>query len=91
MVGTSELGRMFKRGDTKGIASRTQIIEDKNFTYLLEYGHAILAKRSKRTGEVLYYSGWDRYSPSTSKHITQLGLRGADFVSKKAKKLGDLM
>jgi hypothetical protein len=91
MISTSELGMLFRQGANRGVASRTTIVEGKNFTYLVDYGWAVLAKRSKRTGEILYYSGWYGYSPTTSKHISQLGLRSADFVSKKAKKLGEMV
>jgi len=66
---------MFFAGHTKGTSSRSQIVNGKNFTYLVDYGWAVLAMRNKKSRKVTYYSGWDKYSPTTSKHISQFGLR----------------
>lgn len=91
MMRTTELGRLFRQGANRGTASRTNIVEGRNATYLVDYGWAILAKRSKKTGKITYYSGWDGYSPSTSKHISQLDLRLAPTISKERKRLSDVM
>jgi hypothetical protein len=90
VVGTVVLGIRFKQGETKGQASRTSIVDGKNFTYLVDYGWAVLAKRNKHTGKIIYYSGWYGYSPSTSKHISQLGLRGEKELHLK-RKLSDII
>jgi len=91
MTSISELGRMFINGANRGTASRTSIVEGKNATYLVDYGWAILAKRNKTTGKITYYSGWDSYSQTTSKHITQLGLRAISTKVREMKKLSDVL
>jgi hypothetical protein len=75
MTSTSQLGDMFFAGRTSGTSNRSQIVNGKNFTYLVDYGWAVLAMRNKKTGKVTYFSGWDKYSTTTSKHISQFGLR----------------
>jgi len=40
---------------------------------LLDYGWAILARRSAK-GNVVIYDGWRKYSTTTSSHISKLGL-----------------
>lgn len=67
------------------------IVEGKHFTYLVDFGWAVLAKRSKVSGRVIYYSGWDGYSPTTSKHITQANLRQVKLVRNERKRLADVM
>lgn len=89
MVSTPELGRMFKDGYTHGTASRTQIINGVNFTYLVDYGHAVLAMRNKKSGRITYFSGWDKYSVTTSKHISQLGLRVVHHIVKERRSTSD--
>jgi len=74
MTSTGKLGDMFFAGKTGGKASRTQIVNGKNFTYIVDYGWAVLGMRNKKTGKVTYFSGWYGYSPTTSKHISQIGL-----------------
>lgn len=91
MVGTSELGKMFHEGKTRGMASRTTIVEGKNKTYLVDYGWAILAERDKKSGRITYYSGWDKYSPTTSKHISQTGIRNSPRVINERKKLNEVL
>jgi hypothetical protein len=91
MVSTSELGRRFREGDTRGQSSNTMIMSKGNKTYLVDYGWAILASRDRNTGKITYYSGWDRYSPTTSKHISQLGLREVKNVVKQTKRLDEVM
>jgi hypothetical protein len=91
MVSTSELGGAFKRGETRGQASRTVIVDGKGKTYLVDYGWAILAERDKKSGIITYYAGWDRYSPTTSKHISQLGLRSSPRIMMERKKLADVV
>ena len=91
MVRVSQLGEMFKRGKRCGSASNMNIIEGKHFTFLVDFGWAVLAKRSKASGKILYYSGWDGYSPTTSKHISQTGLRTVKLVRKERKRLQDVM
>jgi len=91
MVRVSDLGTMFKKGVKRGTASNMNIVDGKHFTYLVDYGWAVLAKRSKVSGKIVYYSGWDGYSPTTSKHISQAGLRHGTIVKKEAKRLSDVM
>jgi hypothetical protein len=91
MVGTSELGGMFKAGKTRGWASRTTIVDGKSKTYLVDYGWAVLAERDKKSGLITYYAGWDKYSPTTSKHISQLGLRSSPRIMMERKKLADVV
>lgn len=91
MVGTSELGRMFKQGETRGQASRTSIVEGKNKTYLVDYGWAVLAERDKKSGRITYYSGWYGYSPTTSKHIGQTGLLGSPRIINERKRLAEVV
>ena len=88
---TSDLGDKFRRGDKDGRSSNTQIVNGKGFTYLVDYGWAVLAKRNKRTGRLTAYPDWYGYSPSTSKHVTQLDLRGVKWKGEGRKKLADLM
>jgi len=91
MTTANDLGRMFKEGATSGRTNNIRIINGKGKTYVVDYGWAILGSRDKKTGKITYYSGWDGYSPTTSKHISQLGLRGADRVMKARKHLDDVM
>jgi len=92
MVDAGDLGRMFKQGATKGRTNNIKIINGKNKTYVVDYDWAILGSRDKKTGKITYYSGWDGYSPTTSKHISQLGLRySADRIMKAKKHLDDVM
>lgn len=91
MISTSSLGDMFRRGETRGQASRTSIVDGSGFTYLVDYGWAVLAKRNKRTGRITAYLDWDKYSPTTSKHISQLGLRSTQWKQEGRKRLSDLM
>lgn len=88
---TSELGKQFREGATKGRSSNTQIVDGRRKTYLVDYGWAILAERDKVSGKITYYSGWRGYSTSTSKHIGQLGLYNADRVMKSRKRLEDVL
>ncbi|MGD9381093.1 MAG: hypothetical protein PVI03_01475 [Candidatus Thorarchaeota archaeon] len=88
---TSDLGDKFRRGATRGQASRTTIVNGNGFTYLVDYGWAVLAKRNKRTGRITAYPDWWGYSPSTSKHISQLHLHGVKWKAEGRKKLSDLM
>ena len=90
-MSTKQLGILFKEGATKGQASRTTIVEGKNKTYLVDYGWAILAERDKKTGRITAYEGWRGYSPSTSKHISQTGVLGANVVMKGRKTLSEVI
>jgi len=76
-----ELGLRFHSGKKSGQSSRTRIINKPENTLLVDYDWAVLAKRHKDTGHITYYSGWDRYSRSTSRHITRTNLRGSNFIS----------
>lgn len=91
MISTPELGRKFKEGATRGISSRTSIVEGKDKTYLVDYGWAILGERDKKTGKMTYYSGWYGYSPTTSKHISQTGIRMAEKTIEGRKQLSDVI
>jgi len=73
MTSTGELGKMFWEGKDRGTASRTALIRTTNGAMLIDYGWAVLAERIGNTIHI--YDGWDKYSPTTSKHISQLGLR----------------
>lgn len=90
MVRVGELGTLFKQGANRGVASNMNIVEGKHFTYLVDFGWAVLAKRSKISGRIVYYSGWDGYSPTTSKHISQAGLRHGTIVKRERKRLQDV-
>jgi len=90
-ISTSDLGEKFRRGDMGGQSSNTQIVDGKGFTYLVDYGWAVLAKRNKRTGRITAYPDWWGYSPSTSKHISQLHLNAVKWRGEGRKRLSDLM
>jgi hypothetical protein len=70
-----EVGRRFRNGKTSGKASNVEIKEYDDFTALVGYGWAVYAIRNKQTGDVIYFSGWDGYSSSTSCQLNKLKLR----------------
>jgi hypothetical protein len=79
-LSTYEVAERFRAGKKSGRAARMKIVDDPKHTLLVDFDWAILAKRHKKSGLVTYYSGWDRYSRSTTRHISKSGLRyDADF------------
>ena len=83
------IGNMFFAGETKGKYNNMEIIDKGDKTLLVGYGWAVYGSRDKQTGEVTFYKGWDGYSRTTSKQLSQAGLRGAKKVSDKAPRLTD--
>jgi hypothetical protein len=71
----SEVGRRFRNGKTSGKASNVEIKNYDDFTALVGYGWAVYAVRNKQTGDVIYFSGWDGYSQSTTCQLNKLKLR----------------
>ena len=85
-----EIGQLFKGGATSGKSNSMQIIDSKDKTLLVGYGHAVYGSRDKNTGEITFYKGWDGYSITTSKQLSQTGLRSADKISDKKPSLSDI-
>ena len=79
-ISTSEVSRRFHSGKKSGKGANIEIVDHPNDTLLVDFGWAVLAKRDKKTGDITYYSGWDRYSRTTSRHITKAGLRGINDI-----------
>jgi len=93
----SDIGRAFWAGQSRSGGGGKQANVTSKFYkdgsgILYEYGWAVLAEK-KPSGKVIIYDGWYGYSPTTSKHFSQLGLNatGANIVhSKEAKQLSDM-
>lgn len=90
-VTTRRIGEMFNEGATKGRSLNSEIVDRGNKTLLVDYGWAVLGERDKKSGRVTFYSGWDKYSTTTSKHIHQAGLRQAPRIINEKKKLSDVI
>jgi hypothetical protein len=66
---------------THGKSNSMEIVNTPKNTLLVGYGWAVYGKRDKATGEVTFYKGWDGYSRTTSKQLSQAGLRSAPHSS----------
>lgn len=84
-----DIGRAFKEGKTKGKSNSMDIVDRPNETLLVGYGWAVYGARNKKTGKITFFKGWDGYSPTTSKQLSQTGLRGADIVLDKRPEVSD--
>jgi len=82
------IGDAFFSGKTEGSSLHMKIVDIGNKTLLVGYGHAVYGSRDKNTGEVTFYKGWDGYSRTTSKQLSQTGLRKAVNISDKKPSLG---
>lgn len=83
------IGHAFFDGKTRGKSLHMEIVDKGDKTLLVGYGWAVYGSRDKKTGKVTFYKGWDGYSKTTSKHLSQTHLRGARKVSDKKPQLSD--
>lgn len=89
-LSTSEVGERFFAGKKSGRAKNIKIVHRDPFTLLVDFDWAVLAQRNKKTGGVTYFSGWDRYSRSTTRHISHTGLRDSyDNIDDSAPQLSE--
>jgi len=86
-----DLGTDFFSGATKGKSLHMKIVDTPDKTLLVGYDWAVYGSRDKNTGKVTFYKGWSGYSVTTSKQLSVSGLRGADIVSEKAPRLGEVV
>lgn len=71
-----DIGQAFFAGEKAYNGRNLESVKSGNKMYLVGYGHAIYGEKNLKTGRVTYYSGWDGYSRTTSKHLSQSGIRG---------------
>jgi len=84
------IGRAFFRGERGGHTSNQniKIVDTPHETLLVGYGWAVYGARDKASGEVTFYQGWKGYSRSTSKQLSQTGLRAdSDIVLEERREL----
>ena len=85
-----QVGDKFMRGELEGSSNNLEILNKGDKTFLIGYGHAVYGMRDKDTGKTTFFKGWDGYSRTTSKQLSQTGLRGADIVEDKKPSTTDL-
>jgi len=76
MPTVSKVGEYFFKGKSLKGGTRGNIVslKVKNKVYLIGYGWAIYGINDLATGDIIYYSKWWGYSPTTSKHLSQTGI-----------------
>lgn len=85
----TSIGDAFFSGEKKGTSNSMKIVSKGDKTLLVGYGHAVYAERDNNTHIVTFFKGWDKYSPTTSKQLSQTRLRNVENVSDKAPSMTD--
>ena len=89
-ISVREVGKAFDDGleSSGGTGGNIKTIKSGNDLLLVGYDWAIYGKKNLKTGKVTYYEGWYGYSPTTSKHLSQVGLTWKhDIKSKESPQL----
>lgn len=84
-ISVREVGKAFYDGleASGGTGGNIKTIKRGKDLLMIGYGWAIYGKKNLKTGKVTYYEGWYGYSPTTSKHLSQVGLTWKHDVKSK--------